>query len=294
MANDWAKKSFELLEKPGYLDKLRFGIYTISINPKRPLSASDKRAFRKLFNGKDDKALFLFLLNAEKRPINDSYFASFSTAGNNERGVSKGKLDLLLNNNPATIKAICTRVRKLKFEEAVKKMEAPKDPARQMGQKFAQWIKGKYPTESDDQKFIKSTRKITVYDATSDDQINAFVKQHLCDKIPRIDENGKEKGIDFLVKVRKGKKEIFVCGESKFLTAIGGTQGNQFKDAHTFITSTSWKPKRGKKVERCAVIDGVCWMNWKNTSMQKNIKKLKPKQHALSALLLDEFLKSLL
>ena len=294
MVNEWAKKSFELLEKPGYLDKLGSGIYTILDNPQRDLEGPEKERFEKLFNGEDDEALFLFLLNAEKRPINDSYFASFLKTGSNKRGESKGKLDLLLKNNPATIKEICSRVRGLKFEDAVKKMEAPKDPARQMGPKFTNWIKRKYPSESDEAEFLRSEHKITVFDTPSDAQINAFVKKHLCNKIPRSDENQEEKGIDFLVKVRKGNKDIFVCGESKFLTDFGGTQNNQFKDAHMFITSTSWQPKSGKNVERCAVIDGVCWMNWKKTDMQKKIKNLHAKQYALSALLLDDFLKSLL
>ena len=291
MANHWGTKSFELMLTTPYLDDLRTNIYSVSDNPLRPLSREEKKTFTKLYKGKDDEKLFRFLLEQERRPINDSYFASFSSAGSNTRGKSKGKLDKLIRNNPATIGEICTRVRKLTAADCIKKMAAPKDPSRQMGQKFSQWLKKKYHCEKDENDFLKSRKKIVVFDAPSDDAINNLVKKHLCTKIPR-GEDEKEKGIDFLLKYRKGSKDIFFCGESKFLTDNGGTQNNQYNDAITFITSKNWKVKSSKKVVRCAVIDGVCWMSWKNNKMKKGIDKLTSEQYAFSALLLDDFIKS--
>ena len=292
MANHWAAKSFELMLNTAYLDDLRKNIYSVFDNPLRPLSTEEKKTFRKLYKGSDDVKLFRFLLAQKRRPINDSYFASFSSAGSNTKGNSKGKLDKLVQNNPSTIGEICARVRKLSAEDCIKKMAAPKDPSRQMGQKFSQWLKKKYHCEKDEDDFLKSKKGIVVFDAPSDDAINNFVKEYLCDKIPRKDETGEEKGIDFLLKYRKGGKDIFFCGESKFLTDNGGTQNNQYNDAITFITSKNWKPKPEKKVVRCAVIDGVCWMNWKNNKMKKGIDKLTSSQYAFSALLLDDFIKS--
>jgi len=292
MVNKWADKSFKVYTEKGYLDYLRTKVYFIDENPPRELDSAIKTEFKKLIKGKDDEKLFRFLLTVDKRPINDSFFASFLKTGSNTRGPAKGRLDETIKNNPKTIKEICKRVRGLGEAKAIEAMEAPIMTSRQMGSKFRNWIKKEFPSEADESKFLRSKKKITVFDAPSDDKINAFVKKHLCTVIPRKKGGGDEKGIDLLIKIKVKKKETFVIGECKFITDNGGAQNNQFSDAIEFVQSSDFKSKRGFAVERCAIIDGVCWMEWKDGMMQKGIRSLTPKQHALSLHLLDKFLNS--
>ena len=296
MPSNWTRQSFKRYTQKGYLDFLRKNVYTIEENPPRKLDSTVKKEFTKLMKGKDDEKLFRFLISSEinKRPINDSYFASFLKAGNT--GKSKGRLDQTIKNNPQTISGICARVRALGVSKAIKAMEVPIMSSRQMGSKFRLWLNKQYPCESNESKFFNSKKRITIFDAPSDEQINSFVKKYLCEKIPRKTGVGNEKGIDLLIKVYNKGKSTFVIGECKFLTDNGGAQNNQFNDAIEFVKSSHFKMKKGSSkftVKRCAIIDGVCWMEWKDNKMQKEIQKLKTSQHALSLLLLNDFLRSL-
>lgn len=89
-----------------------------------------------------------------------------------------------------------------------------------------------------------------------------------------------DKGTDFLAKVEKR----YVIGEAKFLTDYSGHQNAQFEDALTLL-----RGKHGNAL-RIAVLDGVVWIQGK-TKMFKTICQLK--ETALTALLLNEFLKDL-
>jgi hypothetical protein len=127
--------------------------------------------------------------------------------------------------------------------------------------------------------------------------------------------NGRKKELEVVMKnnsktvaqiCKRVKKLGFEKTKSKCLAPIEPSRqmGNKFSawlkegyshtnDAITFLTSSNFKLKRNVKVRRCAVIDGVCWMNWKNTKMQKKISELDNSQPAFSALFLREFLESI-
>ena len=89
-----------------------------------------------------------------------------------------------------------------------------------------------------------------------------------------------KKGIDVVFKAR-GK---YYFGEAKFLTDYGGAQNNQFDVAYNVA-----KIKK-RNVVGIAVLDGIVWFDCKQ-KMHKKVKSLKGV--ALSALLLDDFIKSL-
>ena len=277
------QKSLELFSGHEYLDKLH-EIYSISENLPRVMVEEDEKKMKTLFESGSDDEFFRFLISLPKFPINDSYVAAFSKAG-------KKEMEMVIKNNSKTIARICKRVKKLGFEKTKSKCLAPIEPSRQMGNKFSAWLKKEFSHTNDANKFLNSTEKCIVFDG-GDKAMNKFALEHIYDKLPR-GEGEEAKGIDLLIRLLINNTPIYVLGEAKFLTDSGGTQNNQFNDAITFLTSSNFKLKRNVKVRRCAVIDGVCWMNWKNTKMQKKISELDNSQPAFSALFLREFLESI-
>jgi hypothetical protein len=277
------QKSLELFSENEYLDILH-GIYSIGENLPRVMEEEDEKRMKTLFESGSDEEFFRFLITLPKFPINDSYVAAFSKAG-------KEKLEMVIKNNSKTIARICKRVRVLGFEKARDKCLVPIEPSRQMGSKFSTWLMKEYPHTKDSNEFLNSREKCIVFDG-GDKAMTLFALKYIYDKLPR-GEGEEAKGIDLLIRLLINNKPIYVLGEAKFLTDFGGTQNNQFNDAITFLTSSNFKLKRNVEVRRCAIIDGVCWMNWKSTKMQKKISELNNQQPAFSALFLKDFLNSI-
>ena len=221
-------------------------------------------------------------------PVSDSYVSNFrrENAGTNQ-------VDLL-DRNPKTVKRLADKIRALDFDDLIAKVSPPIEASRQNGAKFRGWLNGVYSVETDEKRFLKSTESVVVFDG-SDAKMNQLVKSHLCDDIPRKQENvDEEKGIDLLMRIITGRGEvIYVIAETKWLTQFGGAQNNQFNDALSFLKSPHFKPKKGINVQRCAILDGVCWMKWKDQKMQKGLKGLNENQPAFSALHLDEYIREL-
>jgi hypothetical protein len=96
-----------------------------------------------------------------------------------------------------------------------------------------------------------------------------------------------------VVKINTKPDTTYVIGEAKFLTDEGGHQNAQLKDALHLITSSAFQNNGSNNVIRVAILDGVCWINSKNTKMQIDIRGLNDNEIAISALLLDEFFHSL-
>lgn len=281
--NEWTEKSFDLYEHKGYLDRL-YAIYPLSDNEVRSVQPELKRELKKAFIKKDDEALFKLLLCQQKFPIKDSYKPYFTR-------VPKKELEQNIKNNPQTVARICARIYALGFEKMIAGIEEPIETNRQIGPMFPNWIRNQYVSYPDFQLFLKADDYLSVLRGSDDFLVN-FTKNCLNVDLP-TGAGGIEKGLDLVVKVNTAPIPTFVIGEAKFLTDEGGHQNAQFKDAINLITSNSFKNNGKYSVVRIAVLDGVCWIKSKNTQTQRDLRSLKDEQIAISALLLDDFFKSL-
>lgn len=281
--NIWTTKSFGLHDSPGYLDKLH-NIYPMQENMLRPLNSTLVTSLRHAFNNKDNIVLFKLLLLLDKFPLKDSYKPYFTRTPKDEQ-------DDVIVNNMATVDRICQRIYIMGFEKMIEGLEMPIETNRQIGPMFPNWIRKQYPSYSDPVKFLRSTDFITVFES-SDGGIVKCVKNYVKVDLP-TGSSGAEKGLDMLIKVNTQPIATLIMGEAKFLTDEGGHQNAQLKDALHLITSTTFKNNGPYKVLRIAILDGVCWIASKNTKMQADIRGLSDEQIAISALLLDEFFKSL-
>ena len=276
-------KSFRLFDG-NYLDQLA-GIYDIADNEPRPLDGKDELQLKSLIETGSDEELLHFLLTLPRFPVKDSYISSFAEGGPKH-------VERIIKHNPKTVERICNKVRNLGYDEVLKACTAPIDPSRQNGAKFRNWLNRTYTPFSDPGAFInEKSDGVFVFNA-SDEVMNDLVKRELCDSLPRKQENDEEKGIDLLLKLNKSGMTKYILAEAKFLTRAGGAQNNQLMDAITFIKSKEFKPKKGVNVHRCIIVDGVCWMAWKENKMSKQLKGLSDAQPAFSALFLDEFINS--
>lgn len=119
----WVDKSFALVQKGGYLDKLSY-IYPAPFAKVQALTKAQYNEIKNELNQSDDHALLKVLLNFKRFPFNDPYIAFL-------RQDQKA-----IYNNPQTVKRICSRLRQMGLNEIVKGLEQPKQFNRQMGQMF--------------------------------------------------------------------------------------------------------------------------------------------------------------
>lgn len=281
--NKWTEISFNLHESVGYLDRL-YSIYPMLDNERRMLNPIIKLELHKAFQVRDNKRLFKLLLNLQKFPIKDSYKPYFTRVPLNE-------LDNIIDTQPATISRICDRIYSLGFDNMIESIEEPIETNRQIGPMFPNWIRKQYKSYIDFISFLEASDSISVLQG-SDNHLVTFVKQYLNVDLP-TGAGDIEKGLDMVVKVNTPPVATFVIGEAKFLTDEGGHQNAQLKDALHLITSNSFKNRGKYTVIRIAILDGVCWIKSKNTKMQKDIRGLNDSEIAISALLLDDFFKTL-
>jgi len=255
--NKWVKKSIEIANSKGYLDKLQ-EIYTIVQESARQVDYKIKRDLKQIYNGGDDIALIKKLLDLPKFPINDPYVAFLR------------KKEIFIEYNPQTVSRIANRIRDMGFEEMIKGISEAKLATRQIGTLFKKWIpKIGYPILSEPE--FEAYNKGIAFLEGSDSKLKDFANQKFCNL---------DKGPDFIVKVN----DVYVIGEAKFLTDFGGAQNANFEDALRLI-----RGKKGNAI-RIAVLDGVVWIK-DNTKMYKKVCELK--ETALTALLLKQFLESL-
>lgn len=281
--NSWTKESFKLHKSYGYLDKL-YQIYPMLDNPKRELDKSIKNKIKKAYDSRDNNTLFNLLLPLKKFPLKDSYKAYFSRT-------PKGEQIDIIKNNPDTISRICNRLYEMGWDELISGLEEPIETNRQIGPMFRNWIRNQYPCYDNFNKFKNSSEEISVLSVYDGELVN-FVENCLGVQLPK-DTSGNAKGLDLVVKINtNANKPTYVIGEAKFLTDEGGHQNAQLKDALHLITANDFN-NNNIDVIRIAILDGVCWINSKDTKMQKEIRGLKDNQIAISALLLDKFFSSL-
>ncbi|UZE92935.1 MAG: restriction endonuclease [Candidatus Nealsonbacteria bacterium] len=254
--NKWVKKSINLANSRGYLDRL-FEVYPIEMGAIRGLPKGTKAKVKNVLKTKNKLHLIETLLKLSKFPIDDPYIASLRRHPH------------LLKKNPKTIKRIGKRLLSMGLGTILKLVAKPKSPSRQLGHSFKNWLlTKKYPFLKENE--FKETNKVAFLEG-SDKKLKEFVINEL--KIRSL-----KRRPDFILKT----KNKFILGEAKFLTDYGGTQNNQFDGALTMT-----KIKRDKIIG-IAVLDGIAWFK-SNSYMYKTLNKLN--RIAISALLLEEFIK---
>jgi hypothetical protein len=256
--NPWIKKSIELANAHGYLDRLH-NVYPVTTALERPLSSETKEELKDAFQKKDKLRLLKILLRLEKFPIKDPYVAFLRR--------NKGQF---IEKNPQTVQRIANKILSMEFDEVIAGVEEPKEFNRQIGTLFKKWLP-KLPYHLlDPTKFEKHSGVALLQgsDAELMEYANTILKCNL------------QKAPDLLAKVGNN----FVLGEAKFLTDYGGHQNAQFQDALTLLRGTQGK------ATRIAILDGVVWIQGK-AKMFKTVSQLK--KTALTALLLKEFLEDL-
>jgi hypothetical protein len=255
--NEWVRRSIELANGEGYLDKLS-KVYPVTAELERAIPNEIKLQIKTAFDTRDRPGLIKTLLELDKFPIKDPYVAFLR------------KREQFLAYNPRTVDRIAERLFSTSFDEIIKGCEEPKEFNRQIGTLFKGWLpKLGYP--------FLSESKFGAYRGI------AFLKgsdSELMDYANRVLGCNLDKGPDLLVKV--GNSHII--GEAKFLTDYGGHQNAQFEDALRLL-----KSKKGNAI-KIAVLDGVVWIEGR-AKMYRKICRLN--KIALSALLLDKFLESL-
>lgn len=261
--NPWVKKSIEMAQSPGYLDKLH-QVYPVLQEGRRTLSPETRTKLEEIYWSNDDIALVRELLRLRRKfrfPIKDPYVAFLS------------KNPRFLEFNPETVARIAQRIRALGFEGMVASLEEPKESNRQMGTLFKAWLpKLGYPLL--DQEDFQPSSEIAFLQG-SDKRLQTFANENL--------ECPLAKAPDFIAKAR-GR---YIVGEVKFLTEYGGHQIAQLEDAMRLLEG------QGGRAERVAILDGVVWIEtstkW-GTKMYHRICQLE--RPAMSVLLLKDFLES--
>lgn len=255
--NKWIKKSIEIANAPGYLDKLD-KIYVMNVNPERPLAKDVERRIKQAFKEKNTQELIKLLLEAEIFPVKDSYI-----------GFIRAKKEAI-NENPKTISRIGERLYSLRIDRLLQEATRPKETNRQLGSAFRRYIPliG-YPILDEDD-FIKASG--VAFLKGSDKRLKEYATKKLGCRL--------NKGIDLLFK----KHTTYIIGEAKFLTTPGGEQDRGFDDASAFI-----KGKSGN-AQRIALLDGYIWLK-SNKGIYNKI--LKSDLDIFSALLLKEYIEVL-
>ena len=260
--NKWVKKSIDLADGHGYLDKLS-AIYPVAVNISRKLGVAEQKKIKEVFSKKDAKLLIATLLNFARFPIDDPYIGFFRR--------DKSAID----RNPKTIKRIGAHLFKIGTDGIIAGIQRPKSSSRQFGQYFRNYI-GRlgYPALNSND-FLKY--KKTAFLNGGDAALKKFAKEHLGYR--------GSKGLDLVFR----KADMFFIGEAKFISASGGTQDKSFRETMSFV-------KKGSvKAAHIAVIDGVVWATFAGVggkNLYDGVKRLQEKKFVMSALLLKQFLKS--
>ena len=255
--NKWIKKSIEISNAPGYLDKLS-KIYVMNVNPERPLDTAVEQSIQKAFKGRNTKNLIKLLLEAEIFPVKDSYI-----------GFIRAKKDSI-DQNPKTVERIGERLYGLGLEKLLQEATRPKETNRQLGSAFRSWLPSLGYAILDEDEFTEA--KGVAFLSGSDKALKDYAAKHLGCKLT--------KGIDILFK----KDKVHVIGEAKFLTTPGGEQNGGFADASKLIKSKSGSAKR------IALIDGYIWLKSNKGIYNKIVKS---DLDVFSALLLKDYIEDL-
>lgn len=259
--NEYLSLSIDYANQKAYLDDL-FRIYPTIPNGIRELPEKLWDKVVKAYTSENDELLLKALMKLELFPLKDSYIAFL-------------KMDTgAIKRNPKTLRRICGDLYALGLAELEKRCSVPKETNRQIGPMFLRWLQGK---EIGIPALRKADFESTSADAIligSDSELKEFASAQLGYE--------RNKGLDLVARIN-GR---YVIGEAKFLTAIGGHQNSQLRDALSIFSD----PADAVKV---AILDGVCYLN-NQAAMCRAIRSEEyNNQNIISALLLKRFLYSL-
>jgi len=255
----WASRSFDLVRQGGYLDRLSV-IYPVASPAARQVGEAQRSAIWAALSQRDDGRLLKALLGLKglRFPFNDPY-VSFLRAN-----------ELAIGDNPQTVKRICDRLRSMGAEGVLEALEKPVEANRQMGPAFSNWLRSRYPGTKDESEF-EASRVPVLFLMVSEAKLRDFANRKGC---------ALKRRPDFVAKA-SGR---YVVGEARFIGAEGGNQGLSFDDA---LSLANQSPRDAISV---AVLDGIIWIPGSG-QMSRRLEKFSG--YAFSALLLDDFLRSL-
>lgn len=265
MVNRWVKESINVANENGYLDKLA-KVYPAGVLPRRPINDFDKQRIKSLYENNDSKSLVKYLLGLTKKghpfPIEHPYASIFRQRPE------------LINKNLMVFQQLEKIIMSMSLEDIIRGCERPIDLNRVMGQAFYNWLRQYFLSKN--VPFLpeiqfKDHNGVAFFDG-NDIAILNFVNKQLGYRL--------ERGRDFLY--RTGNK--FVIGEARFLSTAGGSQTRDLDETIKFIKSVK------ERIIGVGVLDGIVWFN---RSYVKKLESLKEDEPALTVLLLDEFLQSL-
>jgi len=267
--NQWVKQSIKLANGSGYLDKLS-QIYPVGLSGDEiRLSEEEIQKISNLFSAQDKRKLLDALIELERFPYDEPYVGFFRA----DSGA--------IRRNPKTTKRIISTLKRMGLKKIITGANKAKSESRKFGQSFRKWIRQEWGSSvyTDGEAFLKS-KGIAFLDG-GDKKLKEFAKQHFNYR--------RNKGLDF-VALAYG---VPIIGEAKFISASGGTQDKSFREGIEFLK------KRSGATRYVAVLDGVVWSRNAKlyTNGRKNLygslEKLEEKHIAISALLLNDFLRSL-
>jgi hypothetical protein len=264
--NEWVKKSIEIANSEGYLDRLS-EVYPAKTLPIRPLNQQVSIRIHSLHEKGDMEGLLKLLLEITKSghpfPIEHPYASIFRQKPN------------LIEKNPKVFQELGKIILNMPVEDIIKGLERPIDINRVMGQAFYNWFTNYFPNRGipvlHEYQFMDNKINRCFFKGRDKD-ILRFVNKTLGFNL--------ERGRDFLYK----KNDKFVVGEARFLSTGGGSQNRDLTETIRFIKQTKGN------VIGVGVLDGIVWFNKKYLEMLSNLGHDEP---ALTVLLLEDFLNKL-
>lgn len=267
--NKWVKKSIDLANGKGYLDKLSV-IYPVGSGEGiTRLTKEEEQEIKRLFTLEDKIHLLERLMEIERFPYDEPYIGYFR--------IDKSAI----TRNPETVARILSRLESMGIKKIIAGANKAKSESRRFGQSFRNWLRQEwgnsvYTNQAD---FINA-KGIAFLDG-GDKKLKEFATKHFRYR--------RKKGLDFVAKVN----DIPVIGEAKFISASGGTQDKSFREGLDFLKKSSGPTRY------VAVLDGVVWSRKATIDVNErkrlytSLETLSDKHIALSALHLKAYLKEL-
>lgn len=255
--HQWSLHTLQLVSTQNYLDRLQ-EIYAHE-EGERNVTDATIDAIREAFSNGDAEALLEHLLGLEKFPYNDSYVAFLR------------KDRTAIQRNPRTVQRIYDVLGRMGIDGVIAGVKQAKEANTRRGPQFWNWIKIQYPIV-DEATFIASNDRIVLLGGGEEEGLR------FCNNTLRL---GIIKRPDLVAKAGG----TYVVGEAKFLSSLGGNQGRAFDDGMKLATNGAGR------AYKIFILDGVIWLEEGSSHFQDIDNS---NAAVLSAILLDDYLKSLL
>ncbi len=252
--NAWIRRSIELANAPGYLDRLS-EVYRVGPTAPRRLAPDVQVKLRMAFKGQDRVRLIRALLDLGRFPVKDPY------------GAFLKRDPEFVKSNPRTVRRLANRVLALGLGKAIENLEEPIEFNQQIGPLFRRWLHRHF-------RFVAPLRFGKSKGLAFLEGTNGIIMSYANITLGC----GLDRGIDFVAKC--GNR--FFIGEAKFITDMGGQQAERLGG----IIQRFLRDRRGNAT-RVLVVDGVPWIRGDN-KLHRMLRR--QQQPIMSALLLREYL----